>query len=83
MPHSRIRFFIKGKHGLLGPSADKDFGVLADGDIGPVVGRADIVSNRLAPFSTISFSAAMAVPAIPVARTAAAKTILSPFNVPP
>lgn len=43
-------FFSEGKHRFLGPAADKDFGILADGDIGPVVGRADIVSNGLGPF---------------------------------
>ena len=42
--------FPEGKHGLLGTTADKDLGILADGNIGPVVGRTDVVSNGLGPF---------------------------------
>ena len=50
MPHSGVCFFSKGKHGFLGTAADKDLGILADGNIGPVVGRTDVVSNGLGPF---------------------------------
>lgn len=45
-----IDLFSEGKHGFLGPAADKDFCILANGNIGPVVGRTDVVSNGLGPF---------------------------------
>lgn len=41
--------FPERKHGFLGPAADKDLGILANGNIGPVVGRTDVVSNGLGP----------------------------------
>ena len=42
--------FPEGKHGFLGAAADKDLGILADGNIGPIVDRTDVVSNGLGPF---------------------------------
>ena len=43
-------FFTKRKHGFLCTTADKDFCILADSDIRPVIGWTDIIGNRLRPF---------------------------------
>lgn len=43
-----FRYFLaKGKHGFLCTAADKDFCILADSNIRPVIGRTDIISNLL------------------------------------
>ena len=42
-----FRFFIKRKHGFLRTAADKDFCILANGNIRPVIGQIDIISNWL------------------------------------
>lgn len=43
-------FLAKRKHGFLRTAADKDFCILADSDIRPVIGWTDIIGNRLRPF---------------------------------
>ena len=40
-------FLAKRKHGLLRTTADKDFCILADSNIRPVIGRIDIIGNWL------------------------------------
>ena len=45
-----MNFFAKGKHGFLRTTTDKDFCILADSDICPVIGWTDIIGNRLRPF---------------------------------
>ena len=46
-----IDLFPEGKHGFLGPAADKDFGIFADSDICPIISRTDIILN----LNTITF----------------------------
>ena len=46
-----FRFFSKRKHGFLGATTDKDFGIFADSDICTIISRTDIILN----LNTITF----------------------------
>ena len=50
MMHTDMYFFTKRKHSFLCTTADKDFCILTNSNIRPIISRADVIGNRLSTF---------------------------------